>query len=98
MQQQIVYTRWLAIDGNHGIDYVPFDLVFNSNNRTMQPTASDVEDYTDNTRIDDISIVDGYGVRLTMPGYLDCTHWSVFKTQEEAQSFLDEHYSDMIDA
>ena len=97
MQQEIVYTRWLAIDGNYGTDYVPFDAVFNANNRTMNPTASDVQDYTDNTRIDDITIIDGYGARMSMPGFLDCTHWSVFKTQEEAQSFLDENYSDIAD-
>jgi hypothetical protein len=27
----------------------------------------------------------GYGVRLSAPGYLDCTEWEVFETEAEAE-------------
>lgn len=36
--------------------------------------------------------IKGYGARLSAPGYLDCTEWSVFETREEAEEYLDEMY------
>jgi hypothetical protein len=36
--------------------------------------------------------VKGYGARLSAPGYLDCTEWTVFDTTEEAITFLDKYY------
>jgi len=30
----------------------------------------------------------GYGARLSAPGYLDCTEWEVFDTEQEACSYL----------
>ena len=36
----------------------------------------------------------GYGARLSAPGYLDCTDWSVFDTPELAEGYLDEYYPD----
>jgi hypothetical protein len=38
--------------------------------------------------------IKGYGARLSAPGYLDCTEWTVFDTKEEAETFLDEMYPD----
>jgi hypothetical protein len=31
-----------------------------------------------------VSLVRGYGVRLSAPGYLDCTEWEVYTTKREA--------------
>jgi hypothetical protein len=36
--------------------------------------------------------IKGYGARLSAPGYLDCTDWTVFDTKEEAIAYLDEYY------
>ena len=44
MQQEIVYTRWIEIDGTNGITFVPFDMVYsNPNLRTMNPAFADVQ-------------------------------------------------------
>jgi hypothetical protein len=32
--------------------------------------------------------IKGYGARLSAPGYLDCTDWIVFQTEDEAWSYL----------
>lgn len=32
----------------------------------------------------------GYGVRLSAPGYLDCTEWEVFDTEAEADAMAKE--------
>src|SRR5579859_6022313 len=37
-------------------------------------------------------IVTGFGARLSAPGYLDCTDWVVFPTEEEAKRHLMEMY------
>ena len=34
----------------------------------------------------------GYGARLSAPGYLDCTDWCVFDTEQEAIDYLAETY------
>ena len=31
---------------------------------------------------------------LSAPGYLDCTPWSVFETEEEAEQYLAEMFGD----
>ena len=38
--------------------------------------------------------VEGYGARLSAPGYLDCTEWTVFDTPEKAITHLEENYPD----
>jgi len=92
MQPQIIYTRWIEIDGTNGITFVPFDVVYsNPNLRTMQPSVSDVQPFYDG-KVWETSIVDGYGARLSMPGYLDCTEWTVFATKEAAEQFLVDAY------
>lgn len=40
--------------------------------------------YTESA-ITEAKIVKGYGVRLTMPGYLDATDWEVFDNLSEAR-------------
>jgi hypothetical protein len=95
MEKQIQYNRWIQIDGPCGTDSVPFDVVFSSQNKkTMNPTFEDVRDYTENREAWSIDVVDGYGARLSAPGYMDCTPWSVFKTEQEAAEYLEENYPD----
>jgi hypothetical protein len=93
MQKQIEYSRWIEIDGPNGTDAVPFDVVFNSQNKkNLHPSFDDVSDYTENREAYSITVVDGYGARLSAPGYMDCTPWSVFKTEQEAIDYLEENY------
>jgi hypothetical protein len=51
-----------------------------------------VADYEADT--DDIERVEGHGARLSMPGYMDCTEWTVFDTREEAAQYLLDTYFD----
>lgn len=36
----------------------------------------------------------GWGARLSAPGYLDCTEWSLFETEGEAIAYIVETYGD----
>jgi hypothetical protein len=95
MQKQIIYGRWIEVDGPCGIDAIPFDVVFsNPNKKTCHPTLADVKDYTENREAWSIEVRDGYGACMSAPGYMDCTPWSVYDTEEEANAALDEMYDD----
>jgi len=39
-----------------------------------------------------IDETEGYGARLSAPGYLDCTDWVIFDTEQEAIDYLAETY------
>ena len=51
----------------------------------------------DPSAIDHVEIIEGYGARLSAPGYMDCTEWSVFDTAEAAAQSLIDMYYDMPD-
>lgn len=84
--------EWYKIETDMGIWYV--DVTTPTMSRQEILDAWDNEDadviehmlqYTEGTDIiDDITIIKGYGVRLSAPGYIDCTDWDVYLTEEEA--------------
>ncbi len=45
----------------------------------------------------DVSIVFGWGARLSAPGFMDCTEWVVFDTKKEAAEHLLEMFEDGFD-
>lgn len=55
--------------------------------------VSDFESGLEGREIAEISLVDGWGARLSMPGYMDATDWGVFETQDEAMQYLLEMHS-----
>jgi predicted ATPase with chaperone activity len=58
------------VDGPCGVDAIPFDVVYgNPSKKTMHPTFEDVRDYTENREAWEISVRDGYGARMSAPGY-----------------------------
>lgn len=85
---------WVSIDGNAGTDHIPADLIDLAAVRAIidGPEATDyaeqvlalVRDYTENTKAYEASIVFGYGVRSSAPGYMDCTSWAVYTNKREA--------------
>ena len=96
MKKQVtILQRWIEIDGNCGTTFVPFDVVYSTqNSKTLHPSKSDVADYYDGNDVYSVDVVDGYGARLSMPGYMDCTEWSVYATAEQAYESLVEMYDD----
>jgi hypothetical protein len=45
--------------------------------------------------VDDVASVErveGFGARLSAPGFMDCTQWTVHKTREEAEAYLRDMY------
>lgn len=77
--------HWYCVDGRQGTEWVPADLV------GTEPIADEtlrtaLRDYCENDLIDaEITRVFGYGVRSSMPGYMDCTPWTVYTNLREAR-------------
>jgi hypothetical protein len=56
-------------------------------------TVKTIQPYTEGTPLS-WENVKGFGARLSAPGYLDCTEWTVFDTEDEAREYLAENYPD----
>lgn len=107
MQRQIQFGQWFAIEGE-GTTYIPADLVSGSYANGTRWSDSDddtenfcdmreaVKNYVEENRDDitAIEVFEGWGARLSAPGYMDCTPWSVFDTEQAAKDYLDECYGE----
>lgn len=95
MKPQIEYGTWVVVDGPMGTEAIPQDVCGeiptylsqdNDYKRCLIPDA--LHDYCENREAYSIQTVTGWGARYSAPGYLDCTEWKVFDTEEEAKAYL----------
>ena len=103
MQRQITDSQnWLRVETTRGTEFVSIAdtslFVRNSETRThpmsdedREETIQKIHQYTEG-RPQSWENIKGYGARLSAPGYLDCTEWTVFDTKQEAETYLDENY------
>ena len=99
MQHQVTgKQRWLKVETNQGTEFVSvydtgLDLPGSDSlpDNTLGDSVSDLQQYCEGT-IQSWENITGYGARLSAPGYLDCTEWTVFDTEDEAREYLEEMY------
>ena len=103
MQRQITNKQsWVQVETTHGTVSLPaYDLGLNIRDsqtathpltsKQREEIISQLSEYCEGT-VQEWETIQGYGARLSAPGYMDCTEWSVFDTVEEAQEYLDEYY------
>jgi hypothetical protein len=89
MIKQIQYDRFFKIETTQGTEWIPQDVI----GKQSTLTANEAQPYIEGKFIS-ASLVDGYGARLTMPGYLDCTSWTVFETEADAHEYLNHYYDE----
>lgn len=96
MEPQIVFGRWVEVEGNIGTEFVDADLVgeIEPYQGPAIPIPEALDMYCENCTVTEIKVIEGYGARFSAPGYLDRTDWAVFETEEEAQEYLDEQIED----
>jgi hypothetical protein len=99
LQKQItVKQAWVEVETDNGTEYLDAAtlglMVRDSQNNTHPLTdkqreqiISKMSQYVQGT-IQEWKTIRGYGARMSAPGYLDCTDWTVFETAEEAEEFL----------
>lgn len=87
MQRQVTgKTQWYQVETTAGIEYLPVDLI------GKEPADSDAfTDYCEG-KVIWWEQIEGYGARLRAPGYLDCTEWTVFSTESDAEDYLETMY------
>lgn len=104
MQEQIEEGTWVQIDGHMGTEWIPADLVdLNEVNglikqletgKQVDLTNTSLKDYSENKEAFYLEVIHGFGARLSAPGYMDKTEWTVFETKEQAAEHLKEMYGD----
>jgi hypothetical protein len=98
MEPQIEQGQWYEIDTDNGITFIPADIVNKADGLTIGQSA-DMADASWETveelirpycqaNPQSVKLIEGWGARLSAPGYLDCTDWTVFETEQEARDYL----------
>lgn len=90
--------RWLKVETTQGINFVNvYDTGLDLANSdaladgVTEDNSADVQAYCEG-EVQSWENIEGYGARLSAPGYLDCTEWDVFETEQEAEEYLKENY------
>jgi hypothetical protein len=96
LEPQLVKGEWVEVDGPAGTEWIDADLVGTAEpyQGPAIPIPESLADYCENRTVTEVKLIEGWGARLSAPGYLDCTPWTVFSTEEEAQKYLDEQADD----
>lgn len=108
MQPQIRYGLWVRADFSDGVFFAPADSVspLPSVGRTLREEDAGFDDLLDAVSSmldgsgvpDSLEVIEGWGARLSAPGYMDCTEWVVLPTEEEAKEYLLDAYGEDPDA
>jgi hypothetical protein len=103
MQRQITGKKnWLRVETTQGTEFVSVadSSLFVRDSRTQthpmtederSATIKKIQVYTEGTP-QEWENIQGFGARLSAPGYLDCTSWQVFETREDAEACLADEY------
>lgn len=101
MQHQITGPElWARVETDCGTEFVPLDQLgitlpeWEDGPEWLEECANILRDYLEGRRVFNAEEITGYGARLSAPGYLDCTEWAVFDTEEEARAHLEDMYGD----
>jgi hypothetical protein len=88
MEPEIYRGEYYAVDTSIGNEIVPADVVGTVN------SVADLAEYVEGEISDSVPppVKTGWLFRLSAPGYLDCTDWSVADSEEEARAELEEMY------
>lgn len=87
MQPVIEKGDAYVVETSHGTEIVPADLVGGS------PTLKSFKDYCEG-KPRSFEKKSGYLARMSAPGYLDVTAWSLHETAKEAKEHLEEMYGE----
>lgn len=80
------------VDGGKCAESLPAGLELDT--WALAQLEKDYLQYTEGSLLEGLSVREGYGARLSAPGYINCTDWTVFDTEQEANDYLEEMYGD----
>lgn len=103
MERQITNKRdWYKIETSQGTFFVDREDAGNYPDADAESVREKVHPLAVNVlgqfveggpdSIESWETVKGFGCRLSAPGYMDCTDWTVFDSEDECKTFLDDNY------
>src|SRR5262245_14500811 len=99
MQPVVVFGTWLEVETDWGLEYVREEAVGYIGLELGEQMDADCPEWKRARRAlrpyvmgrpEAVTLIKGHGVRLSAPGYLDCTEWMVFESEAEALAYLAE--------
>lgn len=104
MERQVNKDHWIQCDGPNGIESFPSDLVtldlpmgtYTPDSPQWDALTQAVSMYIegDSTALYSIEFREGWGARLSAPGYMDCTPWTIYDSEAEAEAGLTDTYGE----
>lgn len=104
MRPEIVDEDWFIVETEHGTEYVLCNLfkpdtigTINHSSENLTEEWSMLLPFLEGRQIHSIERKRSFGARLSAPGYLDCTDWALFDTEEDAIEAMRKQLSDLDD-
>jgi hypothetical protein len=106
MQPQVEKGLWVEVEHDH-TEWIPADIVgplglkkgervrlAYLNEELARQILDQLSSYIESRpeRVTEVALVHGWGARMSAPGYLDATNWTVFETEADAKRYLREEY------
>lgn len=93
MLHQVYFGGYFAVETSIGTEFVPDDVI----GRTVGTAAEAFENYVNGSIANPDECIEhktGWLARLSAPGYMDCTDWTVHPGEMQARAYLAEVYGD----
>lgn len=90
MQPQVYRGMYFEVETTHGTEIVPRDD--GSPSSALSVDVAMLRDRLEGEPLDPrahCDVLEGWLARLSAPGYLDCTPWGAYATEQEARDSLD---------
>lgn len=78
--------QWWQVETTAGTEFFPVELI------GKEPADSDAFELYCEGQVLSWEKIEGFGARLSAPGYLDCTEWTVFSSESDAEAYLENMY------
>jgi len=94
------YGGWFVVETSEGGEVIPDDVILGKgekpedvlamffNPKTARGTQERFEEFLQGKPEGEPEWHHGWGCRLSMPGYMDCTDWVLGENQEEVRDYI----------
>lgn len=93
MVAEVVWDEWFEVDGDNGTEWIPASLAPDVTIDFADRVKS-LRDYVQSREIYSVERCEGWGCRMSAPGYCDCTEWTVQDSEQQAWDYLWEYHGD----
>ena len=94
LPEDLVGPVFLKQDVTYDVDWLNLE-----EDSKFRPLLNDLEAFVEADVYDiyELTLVEGWGGRMSAPGYLDCTEWIVLPDREDVEAVLEDMYGENND-